>query len=134
MRRVVVYPIAVLAAALAACGIGPVLAETAGGSAALAETVPAETEGEGPALPETRSDAATLAHLLLFSGADVWRNGAFMHGGFLYAYQGLNQDGPVFKLLLNGGLYRFDSAGSEIAGRQVMAAAPPGLRRDPPRL
>ena len=134
MRRVVVYPIAVLAAALAACGIGPVLAETAGGGPASAETAPAETEGEGPALPETRSDAAAVAHLLLFSGADVWRNGAFMHGGFLYAFQGLNRDGPVFKFLLNGGLYRFHSAGSEITGRQVMGAALPGWRWSRPGL
>ena len=48
-------------------------------------------------------------YLLFFSGADLWRNGAFSHGGFLWAYQGLDRDGPVFKLLLNGGLYRFRS-------------------------
>ena len=95
----------------------PELSVPAGGGPASAETAPAETEGEGPAVPETRGDAATGAHLLLFSGADVWRNGAFMHGGFLYAFQGLNRDGPVFKFLLNGGLYRFHSAGIEITGR-----------------
>ncbi|TMI98747.1 MAG: cellulose biosynthesis protein BcsS [Alphaproteobacteria bacterium] len=102
MRRVVVCTVAAFTAAMVWCGL-----------ARASE-------------PERETEAA--AHLLFFSGADVWRNGAFMHGGLLYAYQGLNQDGPVFKLLLNGGLYRFQSGGSEISGRQVMGAALPGWR------
>src|SRR5438270_6880670 len=100
MRRVVAWVAAVLAAGLARCSIPPASAET--------------------------GDAEAVAHFLFFSGADIWRNGAFAHGGFLYAVEGLNQDGPVFKLLLNGGLYRFHSGASEIMGRQVMAAALPG--------
>ena len=56
------------------------------------------------------------------------------HGGFLYAYQGLNQDGPVFKLLLNGGLYRYRSGATEITGRQLMGAALPGWRWNRPGL
>lgn len=134
MRRVVVCAIAMFAAALVACGMRPALADSENQGPASADTAVAETDREDQAPLETRSDAATILHLLLFSGADVWRNGAFAHAGFLYAYQGLNQDGPVLKLLLNGGLYRFHSAGSEITGRQVMGAALPGWRWSRPGL
>src|SRR5436305_3213240 len=135
MRRAVLWTVAILAAALMPCGPGSAWAQTGAADPAPADAVLAEIKEESPApFLETRSDATALAHLLLFSGADMWRNGAFMHGGFLYAYQGLNQDGPVFKLLLNGGFYRFHSAGSEITGRQVMAAALPGWRWSRPGL
>lgn len=73
-------------------------------------------------------EAPEAAHFLFFGGADLWRNGAFTHGGVLWAYQGLDRDGPVFKVLLNGGFYRFRSGATEITGRQVMAAALPGWR------
>src|SRR5437868_10479544 len=103
MRRVVASAAAVLIAGLAWCGIRPAWAAT-----------------DGPA------DA--VAHVLFFGGADIWRNGGFTHGGFLYAYQGLDQDGLVFKLLLNGGLYRYRSGTIAITGRQIMGAALPGWR------
>ena len=140
MRLVVVYSVAALAATLALCGMGLASAELESDGPALTEATPAATEGDSAALAdsptpsETSNGAATVRHLLLFSGADVWRNGAFMHGGLLYAYQGLNQDGPVFKLLLNGGLYRFHSRASEIMGRQAMVAALPGWRWNGPGL
>lgn len=73
-------------------------------------------------------EAPEAAHLLFFSGADLWRNGAFTHGGFLWAFQGLERDGPVFKVLLNGGFYRFRSGATQITGRQMMVAALPGWR------
>ena len=73
-------------------------------------------------------EPADATHVLFFGGTDIWRNGGFAHGGFLWAYQGLERDGPVFKLLLNGGFYRFRSGTSEITGRQLMAAALPGWR------
>jgi hypothetical protein len=93
---------AVLAAGLAFCN----------GSRASAET-------GGP---------ADAMHFLFFSGADIWRNGGFTHGGFLWTDRGLDSDGPVFKLLLNGGFYRFRSGATEITGRQLMGAAMPGWR------
>src|SRR5947208_9600001 len=108
MRRVVAWVAAVFAAGLVCCSIPPASAEI--------------------------GDAEAVAHVLFFSGADIWRNGAFTHGGFLYAYQGLNQDGPVFKLLLNGGLYRYRSGATEITGRQLMGAALPGWRWNRPGL
>src|SRR5205085_11509625 len=134
MRRVVVCTVAILAAALIPCGTASVWAQTEGEGQASAEAVLGDTDPASPAPPETRSEAASLAHLLLFSGADMWRNGAFMHGGFLYAYHGLNQDGPVFKLLLNGGVYRYRSGDTEITGQQIMGALLPGWRWIRPNL
>jgi hypothetical protein len=124
MRCLVVCTVAALGAALSTWGIGGALAELGGDDPA-----PAEIESDKSAAIATDSDAAkNVPHFLLFSGADVWRNGVFMHGGFLYAHQGPNQDGPVFKLLLNGGLYRYSSGTTEITGRQIMGAALPGWR------
>ena len=66
--------------------------------------------------------------ILFFSGADIWRHGLFSHSGLLWAYRGLEGDGPVFKLLLNSGLYRYYSGRKEIVGFQAMGAALPGWR------
>jgi hypothetical protein len=84
-----------------------------------------------PALAET-SDK--VAHALFFSGTDLWRNGLFSHAGFLWAFRGLNEDGPVFKLLLNTGIYRYNSGGVEIAGRELMGSVLPGWRWHRPGL
>jgi len=67
-------------------------------------------------------------HVLFFSGADIWRNGLFTHSGLFWAYQGFDGDGPVLKLLLNSGLYRYTSGRKEIVGFQAMGAALPGWR------
>src|SRR4029077_14201403 len=99
-RRLVVCSVGALAAALACCGVAPA------------------SDG-----PENKTEA--VAHLLFFSGADVWRNGGFLHGGFLYAYQGLSQDGPVFKLLFNGGFYCFHAGGGENTRRASTGERPP---------
>ena len=48
-------------------------------------------------------------HAILFSGRDLWLNGAFAHGGFLFAPSGLDQDGLLLKILFSGGLYRYDA-------------------------
>ena len=77
---------------------------------------------------DARAGSDRAAQWLFFSGSDLWRNGAFTHGGFFYAHQGVNSNGPVFKLLLNGGLYRYKSNGATFVGRHAMAAALPGWR------
>jgi hypothetical protein len=33
------------------------------------------------------------AQTMLFSGRDIWRNGAFAYGGFVHAPGGLDEDG-----------------------------------------
>jgi len=80
------------------------------------------------------AEGEAAAHVLFFNGTDIWRNGLFSHAGSLWAYRGLHEDGPVFKLLLNGGLYRYGSGGTEIAGRQLMGSAMPGWRWHRPGL
>ena len=56
--------------------------------------------------------------VMLFSGRDIWRNGAFAHGGFVIAPSGLDQDGLLLKIMLSGGLYRYDAQnlGERIVG------------------
>lgn len=75
-----------------------------------------------------RADSERAAQWLFFSGSDAWRNGVFTHDGFFYAHQGVNSDGPVFKLLLNGGLYRYRSNGQTFVARHLAGAALPGWR------
>jgi hypothetical protein len=73
-------------------------------------------------------------HLLFFSGAEIWRNGLFSHSGLFWAYRGFDGDGPVLKLLLNSGLYRYYSGRKEIVGFQAMGAFMPGWRWHGPGL
>ena len=47
--------------------------------------------------------------LLLFSGRDIGRKGAFAYGGLLMAPGGVDQDGILLKVLLSGGLYRYNA-------------------------
>jgi hypothetical protein len=59
-------------------------------------------------------------HAILFSGSDLWLNGAFAHGGFLFAPSGLYQDGLLLKILFSGGLYRYDA--KSLGGERVIGA------------
>src|SRR6185295_18738364 len=59
-------------------------------------------------------------HAMLFSGRDLWLNGAFAHGGFLFAPSGLDQDGLLLKILFSGGLYRYDA--KNLGGERVIGA------------
>jgi cellulose biosynthesis protein BcsS len=71
------------------------------------------------------------AQIMLFSGRDLWRNGAFAYGGFVSAPGGLDQDGLLLKILLSGGLYRYDAAnlgGQRVVGTEWLAQALPGWR------
>ena len=61
----------------------------------------------GPA----RADDDDESRVILFSGRDIWRNGAFAHGGLLMAPGGFEQDGLLLKVLLSGGVYRYFSGG-----------------------
>lgn len=68
---------------------------------------------------------------MLFSGRDIWRNGAFAYGGFVHAPGGLDQDGVLLKVLLSGGLYRYDAAnlgGARVTGAEWVAQVLPGWR------
>ena len=67
---------------------------------------------------------------MLFSGRDIWRNGAFAHGGFIIAPSGLDQDGVLLKIMLSGGLFRYDAKnlGERIVGAEWLAQVLPGWR------
>lgn len=55
----------------------------------------------------------------MFSGRDLWRNGAFAYGGMPIAPGGVDQDGFMFKLLLSDGPYRYNTGslgGDEVRG------------------
>ncbi len=67
---------------------------------------------------------------LLFAGTDLWRDGAFVHGGLLWSPAGLDANGFTLKLLLSGGDYIYPSAGlnMDVEGTMLSAAALPGWR------
>ena len=54
-------------------------------------------------------DDDDLAHFIVFSGRDLWRNGVFANGGLLWAPGGLNSSGFTLKTLLSTGIYRYTS-------------------------
>jgi hypothetical protein len=81
----------------------------------------------GAALASEDEDTQTM----LFSGRDIWRNGAFAYGGFIYAPGGLDQDGLLLKILLSGGLYRYQASnlgGERVTGAEWLAQVLPGWR------
>jgi cellulose biosynthesis protein BcsS len=60
------------------------------------------------------------SHVILFSGRDIWRNGVFLHGGLLVTPGPIDQEGLLMKMLVSGGLYRYDAA--SLGGQQVIGA------------
>lgn len=74
------------------------------------------------------AEDAPLARFLLFSGFDLWRHGGFLHGGLVYAPRGLDNEGPVLKVLIGGGQYQYLSGATTITGKQVLLSAMPGWR------
>lgn len=71
------------------------------------------------------------ARVLLFSGRDLWRNGAFAYGGLLLAPGGVDQDGINLKLMLSGGLYRYNAnslGGQQVIGTEMALQVLPGWR------
>ena len=73
-------------------------------------------------------------HWLLFSGVDLWRNGAFAHGGVLWSPDGLDREGFTLKVLLAGGTYYYGSGPATVKGRLQLAAVMPGWRIKQDRL
>ena len=81
-------------------------------------------------VPAADANDSDEAHVLLFSGRDIWRNGAFTHGGFIVAPSGLDQDGLLLKIMLSGGLYRYDAQnlGERVVGAEWLTQVLPGWR------
>lgn len=76
------------------------------------------------------TDGPDKASFLLFTGTDLWRDGAFIYGGVLWSPAGLDAGGFTLKLLLNGGDYTYPSAGlrRDVDGTLLSAAGLPGWR------
>jgi hypothetical protein len=73
-----------------------------------------------------RADAAEGARAIVFSGRDVWLNGAFLSGGMLWSPTDLDDDGLLFKVLLSGGPYRYnagDLGGESVIGLESLVQA-----------
>ena len=71
------------------------------------------------------------AQFLLFSGADLWRDGRFLHGGLLWSPGGLERDGFTVKLMASGGLYRYRSGALDnawVTGTEEEIQVLPGWR------
>jgi hypothetical protein len=68
---------------------------------------------------------------MLFSGTDLWRNGAFAYGGLLWAPGGLDRDGFTFKAVISGGVYRYHAGafgGARVQGRELAGELLAGWR------
>jgi hypothetical protein len=71
------------------------------------------------------------AQFLLFSGADLWRDGLFMHGGLLWSPGGLNRDGFTVKLIASGGRYGYRAGAldnARVIGAEEEVQVLPGWR------
>ncbi len=88
--------------------------------------------GFGSALrPALAGDDEDEAHVILFSGRDLWRNGVFLYGGLLAAPSGFERDGLMFKLVYSSGLYRYNAGslgGARVVGFEALGAVMPGFR------
>ena len=76
-----------------------------------------------------RADDIEDARAIVFSGRDVWLNGAFLNGGVLWSPTALDDSGLLFKFLLSGGLYRYDAGdlgGERVIGSEWMVQLLPG--------
>ena len=85
----------------------------------------------GVAAAPARAADDEETRVLLFSGRDLWRNGAFAYGGLLMAPGGIDQDGFNLKLVLSGGLYRYNAGslgGERVIGVETVAQVMPGWR------
>jgi hypothetical protein len=80
--------------------------------------------------PAHAGDDEDESHYLLFSGRDLWRNGAFLYGGLIAAPGGFDQSGFLLKLLLSGGLYRYNASnlgGEQVVGAELAGQVAPGF-------
>jgi hypothetical protein len=81
-----------------------------------------------PAAAETYAEIRD-ATFLYFSGADIWRDGGFLHGGLLWSPEGIEREGFTLKAFVGGGRYRSHSFGAvDVTGRAVSVFVMPGWR------
>jgi hypothetical protein len=69
-------------------------------------------------------------HFLTFAGTDLWRQGAFLYGGGLWAPAGMDHDGFVLKVVATRGYYRYRTGtlgDVTVIGAMYAASVMPGL-------
>ena len=74
---------------------------------------------------------AAAPTFMFLSGLDLWRSGAFAHGGVLWSPRGVEHEGFTLKLLAGSGTYQYRSSAlgeAEVTGAQVLGALMPGWR------
>jgi Cellulose biosynthesis protein BcsS len=84
-----------------------------------------------PAAADMLEHAPHAPTVLYFSGVDLWHEGGFLHGGFLWSPRGLDQEGLTLKLIFGSGIYRYRSGALgdvEVTGRQWLGSLMPGWR------
>ncbi|HVG52600.1 MAG TPA: cellulose biosynthesis protein BcsS [Xanthobacteraceae bacterium] len=106
MRGVACVRVVLVAAAMAVCGANNASAQFGQGS----------VEAE---------------QFLLFAGVDLWRNGGFAHGGFLWSPGGLDKEGFTAKLMAGAGTYRYRIGTTTIEGDATIVDILPGWRFKP---
>jgi hypothetical protein len=83
------------------------------------------------ALADMLDDVPKEPTFLFFSGVDLWREGAFLHGGVLWSPRGLAEEGLTLKLVFGSGSYQYRSGALgdvTVTGRQQSASLMPGWR------
>jgi hypothetical protein len=83
----------------------------------------------GAADRETKERERT--RLLIFTGVDLWRHGAFAHDGFVWTPAGAGVDGFAFKAMVWTGYYEYRAGALgnlEVTGWMAGAAVMPGAQ------
>lgn len=121
---------ALLGATLFALVALPIVAPTTGAPWVSSPAV-AQPAGAVAVSPETLA-ALEAERLLLFGGTDFWHAGAFLHGGAVWAIEGLARDGPALKALGGTGTYQYRSGANQVLAVQALGSLMPGwiVRRD----
>jgi hypothetical protein len=95
------------------------------GVEATSATPPAPPPPVGPLPPDILA-RLEAERLLLFGGTDLWRAGGFLHGGFAWAPEGLDRNGPLLRLLVGTGVYQYRSGRRLVVAGQVLGALTSG--------
>lgn len=82
--------------------------------------------GRGRAADLSWEPGDPVPPIMFFTGGDLWPQALTAYGGALYAPRGFAADGPVWKLIAGGGLYRYLSGDRTIIGAYRFASLMPG--------
>jgi hypothetical protein len=124
------------AAALAACGAVPAVAEDTGGDALAidAATHPAASMQPLDALASAQPSFDPLiggtqaGQFLFYAGVDAWRYGASAYGGIQWAPGRLENEGFFLRLIASDGLERYETGSTRSTTQIFRASLTPGWK------